>query len=67
MENNERKAMRAIEIQQEREDVERIAAKDLEAKLVKQQQKNEQLAHFKSVWDAQKSLKKLNEQTEAEF
>ena len=67
MEDNERKAMRDIAVQQEREDVERIAAKDLEAKFVKQQQKNEQLAHFKSVWDAQKSLKKLNEQTEAEF
>ena len=36
MEDNERKAMRVIEIQQEREDVERIAAKDLEAKYVKQ-------------------------------
>ena len=67
MEDNERKAMRVIEIQHEREDVERIAAKDLEAKLVKQQQKDEQLAHFKSVWEAQKSLKKLNDQTEAEF
>ena len=67
MEDNERKALRVIEVEQEREDVERIAAKDLEAKLIKQQQKNEQLAHFKSVWDAQKNLKKLNESTEAEF
>ena len=67
MEDNERKALRVIEVDQEREDVERIAAKDLEAKLIKQQQKNEQLAHFKSVWDAQKSLKQLNESTEKEF
>ena len=53
----ERKALRKIEVHQEREDAERIAAKDLEAKEAKKQQKAVALNHFKNVWEAQRELK----------
>lgn len=57
MEHEGKKAQRSIEIEQERQDAERIAAKHLESKLAKKAQKQEQLEHFKAVWEAQKSLK----------
>ena len=43
----EKSALRQIELAQEREDAEKIAAKHLEAKLAQQEQKKETLAHFK--------------------
>ena len=64
MEENERKVKRQIEVDQERMDAERIAAKHLESQIAKEQQKRESLAHFKQVWDAQKSLKQRNESME---
>ena len=64
MEDVEKKIKREIQIDQERQDAERIAAKHLEAKLHKQQQKAEALAHFKAVWEVQKTLKEKNEQME---
>ena len=48
---------RTIEIAEEKQEAERIAAMHLEAKMTKQIQKKEQLEHFKAVWEAQKSLK----------
>ena len=64
MEEMERSARKKIEVAQERDDADRIAAKHLESKQIKQQQKVEQLAHMRAVWDAQKTLKQKTEQME---
>ena len=49
MENLERDVKRKIEVEQERGDAERIAAKHLEARAHAQVQKKEALAHFKGI------------------
>ena len=64
MEEMERSARKKIEQAQEREDADRIAAKHLESKQIVQQQKVEQLAHMRAVWDAQKNLKVKTEEME---
>ena len=64
MENLERDVKRKIELEQERGDAERIAAKHLEARAHAQVQKKEALAHFKAVWEAQKKLKGRGEELE---
>ena len=64
MEDLERSTKRKIEVEQEREDAERIAAKHLEARAHAQAQKKEALAHFKAVWQAQKILKGHGEEQE---
>ena len=64
MEDLERNVKRKIEMEQERGDAERIAAKHLEARMHAQAQKKEALAHFKAVWEAQKSLKGRGEELE---
>jgi len=48
---------RNIEVNQEKQDADVIAAKHLESRLIKQQQRKEQLQHFRAVWEAQKELK----------
>ena len=64
MEHLERDVKRKIEVEQERGDAERIAAKHLEARAHAQAQKKEALAHFKAVWEAQKKLKGRGEELE---
>ena len=64
MEHLERDVKRKIELEQERGDAERIAAKHLEARAHAQVQKKEALAHFKAVWEAQKKLKGRGEELE---
>ena len=64
MEHLERDVKRKIEMEQERGDAERIAAKHLEARAHAQVQKKEALAHFKAVWEAQKKLKGRGEELE---
>ena len=58
---------RNIEVAQEKQDADLIAAKHIESKLVKNQQRKEQLQHFRAVWDAQKELKQKNDIVENEF
>ncbi len=57
MEIQEKKIKRDIELDYERRDAERIAAKHYESQKITAQQKKEQLEHFKAVWEAQKSIK----------
>ena len=64
MEEMERSQIKKIMVTQEREDADRIAAKHLESKQIMQQQKVEQLAHMRAVWDAQKNLKQKTEEME---
>ena len=64
MEKAERKALKDIDKDYERQDADMIAAMHIEAKEHRKNQKKEAVNHFKAVWEAQKTLKEQNEAME---
>lgn len=67
MDNEQATNKRVIEVTQEKQDADMIAAKHLESRLIKQQQRKEQLQHFRAVWDAQKELREKTDSVEKVF
>ena len=67
MDKEQIKVRKDIDTVQEKQDAEIIAAKHLESRAIKQEQRKQQLQHFRAVWDAQKELKQKTDEVEKVF